>query len=404
MLLQPIFDSNPELSLYIHIPWCVKKCPYCDFNSHQQPSKISEQQYLQALCSDLEQDLSLIWGRKIHSIFIGGGTPSLLSAEFYEKLLSNVRALLNIQMDAEITLEANPGTAEADRFAGYFETGINRLSLGAQSFDDHQLQKLGRIHNSEQIYRAYEMAQSAGFKRINIDVMYALPEQTVEQGLMDLHQAIKLKPQHISWYQLTLEPNTIFYSQPPSLPDEMIVEHLMEAGINKLQESGYGRYEVSAYCQPGEASKHNINYWKFGDYLGIGAGAHSKITDVPNRRILRRHKFKQPSSYLDLSKYFVASETAIESQEVPLEFMLNALRMVKGVDASLFSKNTGLSTELIRPGIEKAQRQGLMQNWPLRIQTTELGLNYLNDTLGFFFLDKTFKDDSKEAIIIKQID
>ena len=405
--MQPLFTDNPPLSLYIHIPWCVKKCPYCDFNSHAVKGEIDEQAYLEALTLDLQQDLPLIWGRRINSIFIGGGTPSLLSPEFYEQLFSNIRSLILIQPGAEITLEANPGTAEASRFLGYFQSGINRISLGVQSFDDQQLQSLGRIHNSSQVFKAYDMAINAGFKRINLDLMYGLPQQSVEQGLHDLQQAINLKPQHISWYQLTLEPNTVFYANPPQIPEEDSLETLMNLGLERLQQNDYHRYEVSAFCQSGEESRHNLNYWQFGDYLGIGAGAHSKITYALKQQILRRHKFKQPRSYMDNSRAYLAAETEIETQEIPLEFMLNALRLIKGVPVDLFAKHSGLPANRLDKVIRNAQKKGLMENWPTRIQTTALGLNYLNDTLSYFFSEEfePFKNTlSKENIIqIKQI-
>ncbi len=397
MNLQPIFHENPPLSLYIHLPWCVKKCPYCDFNSHSVKgdkndgvtvgNTLPEADYVQALLADLEEDLPLIWGRRINSIFIGGGTPSLFSAESISSLLSGIRARVQLLPGAEITLEANPGTAEAERFSGYFEAGINRLSIGVQSFDNQQLIKLGRIHDAEQAVQAFQMARNAGFERINLDLMFGLPGQTTEQCLQDLTQAIRLKPEHISWYQLTVEPNTVFYSAPPKLPEEAILEALNQQGLVLLAKNGYQRYEISAFCQRGEQSKHNLNYWQFGDYLGIGAGAHSKITHVPSLKILRRHKHKQPQTYLDKNKPFLAAENAIENTELPLEFMMNTLRLIEGVDADIFRKNTGLMPQLLQKLIGKAEQDGLMKNWPLKIQTSEQGLNYLNDTLSYFFAE-----------------
>lgn len=413
MIIQPIFQQNPPLSLYIHIPWCMKKCPYCDFNSHpisKTPSNTSvlsehyEQQYIKSLLADLEEDLPLIWGRSIDSIFIGGGTPSLFSAASIDRLLSGIRARVPLKPFAEITLEANPGTVEAKRFQGYLEAGINRLSIGVQSFQNDQLKKLGRIHNGAQASHAFHWARAAGFEQINIDLMYALPDQNVEQALADLDQAIALYPEHLSWYQLTIEPNTQFYSQPPALPSEDLTYQIAESGLDLLKQHGYDRYEVSAFSRNNHQSQHNLNYWQFGDYLGIGAGAHAKITHVPNHKILRRQKTRQPETYMDPEKSFLAKEQIIEVKDLPLEFMLNALRMPAGVETSLFQAHTGLNPQIIEPLVNKAIHKQLMQNWPERIQTTPLGLRFLNDTLALFFSDAIKVWPTQQNIPITRVD
>ena len=407
MTMQPAFQQNPPLCLYIHIPWCIKKCPYCDFNSHVVSTKTvdsktltdeNEKYYVQALLSDLEQDLPLVWGRSIEHVFIGGGTPSLFSAAAFDQLLSGIRARIPLKPFAEITLEANPGTAEAARFQGYFDAGINRLSIGVQSFHNDQLKQLGRIHDSTQAINAFQMARTAGFKQINIDLMYGLPGQNVGQALSDLKQAISLHPEHLSWYQLTIEPNTHFYSSPPTLPSEELSYQISEAGLCLLQQEGFTRYEVSAFARDNHISQHNLNYWQFGDYLGIGAGAHSKITHVPDNSILRRQKTRQPVTYLEPEKPFLAKQQSIDVNELPLEFMLNALRLPKGVESKLFQAHTGLNPQLIDPLVKKAMQKQLMQNWPERIQTTETGLAFLNDTLALFFSD-VIKPQPEQQII-----
>ena len=381
------FRQNPALTLYIHFPWCVKKCPYCDFNSHEVSTNFNEEHYIDALLLDLEQDLGMIWGRPIQTIFMGGGTPSLFSAKAIDRLLSGIRARVQLQPNAEITLEANPGTTEASNFKGYRESGINRLSLGVQSFNDDALIKLGRIHDAKQAVDAFQQARDAGFERINLDLMHGLPGQTLKLAMQDLYKATTLQPEHISWYQLTLEPNTLFYNKPPILPNEDLQFEIFQAGIEHLSSKQYQRYEVSAFSQKGEASNHNMNYWSFGDYLGIGAGAHSKITHVPTMQILRRQKTRQPDTYLNPKKSFLASEKAIEISELPLEFMMNALRLCGGVEEQLFTINTGLPKQLLNDAINKAQAQELMLNWPDRIQPTAHGMQFLNDTLALFFSD-----------------
>jgi len=397
------FRQNPALSLYIHFPWCVKKCPYCDFNSHEVSANFNEDSYVDALLLDLEEDLPLIWGRPIQTIFMGGGTPSLFSAKAIDRLLSEIRARVQLQPNAEITLEANPGTTEAANFQGYRDAGINRLSLGVQSFNDEALQKLGRIHDSKQAIRAFQQARDAGFKRINLDLMHGLPGQTLAMALDDLKTATDLKPEHLSWYQLTLEPNTLFYSKPPILPEEDLQFEIFEAGIKHLYSNDFNRYEVSAFAQQGEASAHNMNYWSFGDYLGIGAGAHSKITHVPNEKILRRQKTRQPDTYLNPKKPFLASELAISIDELPLEFMMNALRLCDGVEEHLFNINTGLPNQLLNDAINKAVSQQLMVNWPERIQPSAQGLLFLNDTLELFFSNNFPQLKNTNQITITQL-
>ena len=402
-ILQPHFSQNPPLSLYIHFPWCIEKCPYCDFNSHKVSANFPEEQYINSLLEDLETDLPLIWGRPINTIFMGGGTPSLFSATAINRLLSGIRARLPLIANAEITLEANPGAVEAENFAGYCDAGVNRLSLGVQSFNPEHLKALGRIHDGEQAIRAFQMARKAGFERINLDLMHALPNQSVEQALHDLNIATSLKPEHISWYQLTIEPNTAFYSKPPVLADEEHNYQIFTAGIKQLHAQSYIRYEISAFSIKNEASKHNKNYWEFGDYVGLGAGAHSKITHVPSGNILRRQKMRQPKSYLNKDKPYLAAETAIKIEELPLEFMMNALRLCNGVTTEQFSAHTGLAPTLIDAAVEKAQKQGLMHHWPKRIEATAKGLQFLNDLLPFFFEDKLPQLHQAQIIPIRKL-
>lgn len=380
---KPIFKALPPLSLYVHVPWCVRKCPYCDFNSHVSPSDIPERDYLEALSADLEQSLPLIWGRQIVSIFIGGGTPSLMSGAFYHELLSMIRALLPIVPNAEVTLEANPGTAEAQNFRDYHAAGINRLSLGVQSFQDELLQRVGRIHSSLEARRAFDMARSAGFERINIDLMFGLPAQTEKTMLNDLQIAVRLEPEHISWYQLTIEPNTEFAAKPPSQPETDVLAEWTERGEQWLQAHGYARYEVSAFARDNRQCLHNLNYWQFGDYLGIGAGAHSKLTLADQQSVLRTRKVKRPSSYMEkLQK--TAAEWKVETPDLVFEFMLNALRLTEGVEASLFSQHTGLPITLIDGVMQALVDEGLATDWPKRIVLTRYGFDHLNHVLEYF--------------------
>jgi oxygen-independent coproporphyrinogen-3 oxidase len=376
----------PPLSLYVHFPWCVRKCPYCDFNSHEPGGGIGaipEAAYLDALRADLEASLPLIWGRRIHSIFIGGGTPSLISAHGLERLLSDVRALLPLEADCEITLEANPGTFEAERFAAYRAAGVTRLSIGIQSFDDAQLAALGRVHDRAQALAAVEAAQRL-FDTFNLDLMYALPSQTQAQAQADVELALSLSPPHLSLYQLTLEPNTVFAKYPPALPDEDTAAAVHEWIEARMATAGYRHYEVSAYARPGHACRHNLNYWQFGDYLGIGAGAHGKLS-FPHR-VLRQTRFKQPASYLDNAAqgHFTAESAEVARSDLPFEFMLNALRLNDGFALALFTDRTGLPLSAIEPGLAQAEVRGLITRDLDRVVPTDLGRRFLSDLQSLF--------------------
>ena len=376
------------LALYIHLPWCIRKCPYCDFNSHHAPNHLPEKQYVQALLNDLAQELPYIWGRRLESIFIGGGTPSLFSAESMDELISGIRALLPFRPNIEITLEANPGTFEQEKFNGFREAGINRLSVGIQSFNPQHLQALGRVHNQAEALKAAEVARYAGFNNFNLDLMFGLPQQSLEQALADLQQAIDLQPTHLSWYQLTLEPNTLFYKHPPVLPDDDLLVDMQYAGQALLQQAGYTQYEVSAYAQAGRECRHNLNYWQFGDYLGIGAGAHGKITD-PFKQVIRHQKYRQPTQYLQQTELGQArSETqTLTAADLKFEFMLNALRLKSGFDLELFAERTGLSIETLQAPLELAAQKGWLTIDQTHIQTTELGWQFLNTVIQLFLED-----------------
>ncbi|WP_223671096.1 radical SAM family heme chaperone HemW [Kangiella shandongensis] len=386
--------TNPPLSLYIHVPWCVRKCPYCDFNSHAVKNVSSDQQtefdlpekeYVDRLLFDLEQELPKVWGRRLHSIFIGGGTPSLFRAESYDRLLSGIRALLPFEGDIEITMEANPGTFEAERFRGFRQAGINRLSIGVQSFNIKHLEKLGRIHDPEQAIAAAKFAHEAGFDSFNLDLMHGLPGQTLEQAMNDLQTAIQLQPHHISWYQLTLEPNTLFYQQPPQLPHDETLWDIQEAGQALLAEHGYEQYETSAYAKaPYLRAKHNLNYWQFGDYLGIGAGAHGKITRLDLGEIHRTTKKRHPKDYLQADWQSVAQQSVIPTHELPFEFMLNALRLLDGVPSQYFSQRTGIALSAIQPLIQQAVNDNLLDDSKQRLKPTEKGALFLNELLQRF--------------------
>lgn len=377
------FTHPIPLSLYIHLPWCVKKCPYCDFNSHTLNNTLPENAYVDALLLNLEQHLPKVWGRRIISIFMGGGTPSLFSSQALDKLLQGVRARTNLCIDAEITIEANPGASEMQRFKEYQEIGINRISLGIQSFNDKHLERLGRIHGKEEALKAIDYVKAAGFDNFNLDLMFGLPEQTPEEGLADLEQAINLGPPHLSWYELTLEPNTPFYLQPPPLPPEEDILSLQEEGQTLLKSHGYTQYEVSAYSK-NRPCKHNLNYWEFGDYLAIGAGAHGKITDVNNQTISRTTHFRHPKQYMDVTQGFVQSDAAIDASQLAFEFMLNALRLKEGVDTKLFTQRTGLALTSIEPQLNKAINQGWLDAYSQRICTTPSGYQFLNDVVELF--------------------
>ena len=382
-----IFSNNPPLSLYIHLPWCEQKCPYCDFNSHQAKG-FDEQAYIRALIEDLQQDLPLIWGRPISSVFIGGGTPSLFSAEAIHQLLSDLRACLKLNPGIEITMEANPGSADESRFKGYREAGVNRLSIGIQSFDDSSLRNIGRIHDGDQSLAAFDKAQQAGFDNINLDLIYALPGQTLQQAMKDLSLAIELQPEHISLYQLTIEPNTLFYNRPPdNLADDDLSWDIQQQAQRALANAGYLQYEISAYARQGRQSRHNMNYWTFGDYLGIGAGAHGKITLGGEGRVMRRTRSRNPEAYLKLQGADRITETReLNEQDLVFEFMLNALRLVDGFDLSLFKQHCGLNTDILNPPLEKAIHMGLLERTINRLKPTALGLQFHND-LQEIFLD-----------------
>lgn len=377
--------SLPPLSLYIHVPWCVRKCPYCDFNSHQAPQVLPEADYIAALTADIEQALPLVWGRHIHTVFIGGGTPSLLSEGAVEQMLGIVRARLNLWPDAEITLEANPGTAEADRFKSYAASGVNRISLGVQSFDNDHLERLGRIHDSAQAMAAIEMAQKA-VNRVNLDLMYGLPSQTLDQCRLDLQRAVSFNTEHLSLYQLTLEPQTVFSKYPPVLPAEDIIEQMESLIVEVVEKAGWKRYEVSAYARRGAQCRHNLNYWTFGDYLGVGPGAHSKIS-FPDR-IIRQARTRNPQQWMQTAITFTGSHVAEQRElgddDLPFEFFLNALRLREGVELSLFREHTGMSLADIASMIKIAQQKQLLVVSSGRIQPTELGWRHLNELQTIF--------------------
>ncbi len=412
------FRALPPLSLYIHIPWCVRKCPYCDFNSHEarapsplqvtndladvfgQPSQMAsssiregrnsaplEKQYVAALIRDLELALPLIWGRKVYTVFFGGGTPSLLSGESVEEILRNVRMLLPLDINAEITLEANPGTVEAARFAAYRGAGVNRLSLGIQSFSDAHLQALGRIHTAEEARRAMAIAQRH-FDNINLDLMYALPEQTLDQALHDVQTALQFTPQHLSCYHLTLEPNTPFHRNPPVLPDDDTSSDMQQRIEELLAAHGYQHYETSAFSLPKRRARHNLNYWQFGDYLGIGAGAHSKLS-FPGK-VIRQARYKQPQDYLRQVAQGapILTEHEVSRDGLVFEFMMNALRLNEGFDSVLFNERTSLPLLGIRRELDEAERRGLLTRNHQRIAPTQIGQRFLNDLLEIFLVEK----------------
>lgn len=377
------FMKLPPLSLYIHIPWCVRKCPYCDFNSHAARGELPEDDYIEALMADLESELGDIQGREIETIFIGGGTPSLFSADALKRILSGVAERTPLAPGAEITMEANPGTFEQARFAGFREAGVNRLSIGIQSFSDTQLSALGRIHNADEAYSAVASARAIGFDNINLDLMHGLPQQTLAGALHDLDTAISLQPEHLSWYQLTIEPNTEFNARPPALPVDELLWDIQEQGQQRLALHGFRQYEISAYAREGRQAAHNLNYWRFGDYIGIGAGAHGKQTRPGEGVILRRWKQRQPAAYMDPVRR-LGGENIIERDELAFEFMLNALRLVDGVPSNLLSERTGIEPQQIRSQIENAIRQGLLAADPDHIRPTAQGRLFLNNLLELF--------------------
>ncbi len=379
----PVFTALPPLALYVHVPWCIRKCPYCDFNSHEARGEVPEARYVDALLRDLEFSLPSIWGRKVVSIFIGGGTPSLFSADAIDRLLAGVRARIPLLPNAEVTLEANPGTFERQKFAGFFAAGVNRLSLGVQSFDPVQLRALGRVHDGDEARRAAEAALMI-FGNVNLDLMYALPRQTLAGARADLAAALSFAPPHLSFYQLTLEPNTLFHRRPPPLPDEDAAADIEDAVHETLAAAGYDHYETSAHAKPGHRCAHNLNYWTFGDYLGIGAGAHSKLS-FPDR-IVRQLRYKQPRQYLEEVERDapLLEEATVAREDLGFEFMLNALRLTDGVPSSLFAQHTGYPLSLVARPVAAAVAKGLLDPDPARLQPTALGRRYLNDLQEMF--------------------
>jgi oxygen-independent coproporphyrinogen-3 oxidase len=383
----PHFRALPPLSLYVHIPWCLKKCPYCDFNSHAIPGDsrdgVPEEAYVDALIADLETALPAVWGRRVESIFVGGGTPSLFSPAAIDRLLAAVRARLPVAPGAEVTLEANPGTFERERFAGYYAAGVNRLSLGVQSFDDANLVALGRVHGAAEASRAAEAAMMI-FGNVNLDLMFALPGQMPEGALRDVRAALSFAPPHLSFYHLTIEPNTLFHHRPPPLPDDDIAADIEEAIVETLSDAGYRHYETSAHAKPGYACQHNLNYWRFGDYLGIGAGAHSKLS-FPDE-VRRQLRWKQPRRYLEQISAGtpLQEDVAVERSALPFEFMLNALRLADGVPAALFAERTGLSLGRVAQTIGAAVDRGLMEPGTGLLKPTPLGRRFLNDLQQMF--------------------
>jgi putative oxygen-independent coproporphyrinogen III oxidase len=374
----------PPLSLYIHIPWCVRKCPYCDFNSHEPSEAIPERAYTEALLADLDSELHLAQGRALQSIFIGGGTPSLFSAASIKAILDGVKQRLALDRDIEITLEANPGTLEANRFKGYVEAGVNRISLGVQSFDEQCLRGLGRIHDARQALRAVEMARTAGLRSFNIDLMHGLPGQAPPTANTDLQTAIDSGAAHISWYQLTIEPNTQFYSQRPQLPPENLLASIQDAGEAKLSQAGLQAYEVSAFARDGFRCRHNLNYWQFGDYLGIGAGAHGKLTDLRVGQVLRTAKLRQPDGYLG-RRNKLANQRLLSATDLAGEYMMNALRLHDGFDIDDFTRHTGLASAYLQDALADQEERGLLQCQGSRVKASALGRRFLDTLVAAFF-------------------
>ena len=382
-MTQTLGEKIP-LSLYIHIPWCIHKCPYCDFNSYTAPKKIPEIDYLETLILDLKNDLTKIYKRKLHSIFIGGGTPSLLSPDTITKLLNKIITLIPIKDNIEITLEANPGTITKKQLQTLRAVGINRLSIGIQSFQNDKLKALGRIHNQKEASQAVKMAQAAGFSNINIDLMYGLPKQTLQDAIYDIKSALSLKPTHLSWYQLTIEPHSVFYNHPIKLPDENAIWNIQQRGQQTIDSFEFKQYEVSAYSKLNFQCQHNLNYWQFGDYLGIGAGAHSKITDLNSNFITRISKHKNPKIYLNKKQNFIATKKIIKNNKLVLEFMLNALRLTQAIPTKLFTERTNLNLNSIINPLNKAQQHGFLKWNEKNIIITPLGKRFLDELLRIF--------------------
>ncbi|WP_354625389.1 radical SAM family heme chaperone HemW [Psychromonas sp. MME2] len=374
----------PPLSLYIHFPWCIEKCPYCDFNSHKLQGTIPEQAYLQALLDDLNNELVYVQGRQLESIFIGGGTPSLISASGIAWLLTEIKQKIPFKKEIEITLEANPGAIENQKISDFKKAGISRFSFGVQSFQQQKLTLLGRIHGPQEAVNAAKQATAVGMKTFNLDLMHGLPEQTLTDALEDLQTAIALQPTHLSWYQLTIEPNTQYFSHPPKLPEDELLWEIQEAGVKLLAENGYQQYEISGYCKTGFACQHNLNYWRFGDYIGIGCGAHGKLTLPLENKIIRSSKIKHPKGYLDKSRPFIDHTHVVAKDEIAFEYMMNRLRLFEVIPFKEFEAYTGLSVATIEPAITAAINKNLLvknsDNW----QVTELGHRYLNELLTLF--------------------
>lgn len=376
--------TPPPLSLYIHIPWCVRKCPYCDFNSHEAASVLPEQAYVDALLEDLQQDLHYVQGREIQSIFLGGGTPSLFSAAAITRLLCELQRVLTFSADCEITLEANPGTFEQEKFAGFLQAGVNRLSIGVQSFQPEQLHKLGRIHSAGDALNAIRSAQAVGFSRINVDLMQGLPDQTAAQAETDIRTALDYGISHLSWYQLTIEPNTHFHKQPPLLPIENTLADIQQRGLTAIENFGLQQYEVSAFSIPGQESRHNLNYWQFGDYLALGAGAHGKITLADSRQIIRYHKTRLPAHYLERAPSRTAHTETISDSDLSFEFLLNALRLNAGFNAALFAARTGLAAQTLDQPMQALCDDGLIIRSESRFLCSEKGRRFLDNVVARF--------------------
>lgn len=374
----------PPLALYIHIPWCIQKCPYCDFNSHAVKQGIPEQEYIAHLLADLEQDLDLVRNRTLSSIFIGGGTPSVFSSEGIAQILTGVKQRLACDDDMEVTMEANPGTVEADRFAGYVQAGVTRFSIGVQSFQTTQLKALGRIHDCDEAIRAAKLAQQLPLRSFNLDLMHGLPQQDLAGALADLQQAIDLAPPHLSWYQLTIEPNTAFASRPPILPPDDTLWDIQQQGLALLQQYGYQQYEISAYAKPGQQCRHNLNYWRYGDYLGIGCGAHGKITLPSRNSILRTVKIKHPKGYMDISRGYMDNREQVLPEDRPFEFFMNRFRLLEPCPKADFTAYTGLPLSIIADAIKSAEQQQLLTASASHWQITDKGARYLNDLLTLF--------------------
>lgn len=378
--------SPPPLSLYVHLPWCVRKCPYCDFNSHAVKSKLPADEYIDALFRDLEQDLPLVWGRTVQTVFFGGGTPSLFSAAQVERMLSGFRGLLNVAPGAEVTLEANPGTTEHDSFSAYRDAGINRVSLGVQSFDDRMLQAIGRIHGRSEVDRALESISRSGISNFNLDLMYALPGQSRAAAVEDMRLALAAEPSHLSHYQLTLEPNTAFHAAPPQLPDEDLAWTMQEACAELLETAGFGNYEVSAWARPGQECRHNLNYWEYGDFLAIGAGAHGKITLGAEQEVRRRVKRRHPQAWMEgaMQGDVLAEDRVVSAAERVFEFFLNQSRLKSGIRKSRFSPRTGLPWSDVEQRVDLAIRKGLLEDRGSRLVPTDVGWRFVNEIQAIF--------------------